>query len=78
MVEGADVASVDLVRMGLEMVIAQGLQALQRRVDLELGGHEGVEGLGIVGGAAGGHDGCPLGELHRFRVITIAPVGRKV
>jgi hypothetical protein len=30
------------------MVVAQGRQPLQHRVDLELGGHEGIEGM--VGG----------------------------
>jgi hypothetical protein len=55
------------------MVIAQGLQTLQHRVYLELGGHEGVEGF-IVGGvaAAGGHGVVSGGELHLFGVITIA------
>ena len=77
-VQGANIAPVDLVRVGVEMVVAQGLQALQHRVDLELGGHEGVEGLGTVGRAAAGHGGNPLGELHRFRVITIALTGRVV
>ena len=55
MVQGADMAPVDLVGVGLEMLVAQRLQAFQHRVDLELRGHEGVEGFGIVGGAAGGH-----------------------
>jgi hypothetical protein len=42
--------------VGLEVIVAQSLQALQHRVDLELGGHESVEGFGVVGrGAAGGH-----------------------
>ena len=60
MVQGADITPVDLIWVGLEMVVAQGLQAIQHRVDLELGGHEGVEGLGIVGRAAGG-DGVVSG-----------------
>jgi hypothetical protein len=55
MVQGADVAPVDLVGVSFEVVVAQGLQALQHRVDLELGGHECVEGFGVVGCAAGGH-----------------------
>ena len=79
MVQGADVAPVDLVGMVLEMVVAQRLQALKHRVDLELGGHEGVEGFFVGGvGAAGGHgvvSGC---ELHRSGVITIALAGRLV
>jgi hypothetical protein len=77
MVQGANVAPVDLVGVAIEMDIAQGLQSLQHPVDLELGGHEGVEGL-IVGGvgAAGGHGVVSGGELHRFRVITITLVGR--
>src|SRR3989338_420639 len=54
-IEGADVAPVDIVGVSFEVVVAQGLQTLQHRVDLELGGHECVEGFGIVGGAAGGH-----------------------
>ena len=58
MVQGADMAPVDLVGVSIEVVVAQGLQALQHRVDLELGSHEGVEGFGIVGRAAGGHGVC--------------------
>jgi hypothetical protein len=54
-VQGADVAPVNLVGVGLEMVVAQGLQSFQHRVDLKLGSHECVEDFGIVGGAAGGH-----------------------
>jgi hypothetical protein len=61
MVRGADIAPVDLVGVGLEMVVAQGLQALQHRVDLELGRHEGVEGLGIIGGAEVGCGGVSVG-----------------
>ncbi len=55
MVQGANVAPIDLVGMGVEMVIAEGLQPRQHRVDLELGGHEGVKGFGIVGGAVVSH-----------------------
>ena len=62
MVQGADMAPVDLVWVGLEMVIAQSLQALEHHVDLELGGHEGVEGFGVVsGGAQDGHGGVSFG-----------------
>jgi len=54
-VQGANVAPVDLVEVGVEMVVAQGLHPFQHRVDLALGAHECVEGFGIVGGVAGGH-----------------------
>ena len=74
-VQGANVAPVDRVGMGVEMVIAQGLQPIQHRVDLEPGGHDGVESFGVVGGAAGGHGLASGGGLHRFRVITIALAG---
>ena len=77
-VQGADMAPVDLVGVGLEVIVAQGLQALQHRVNLELGGHECVEGFGVVGRAAGGHGMVFGGELHRFRVISIALAGRLV
>ena len=73
MVQGADMARVDLVGMGLDMVVAQGLQALQHPVNLELGGHEGVEGLGIIGGAAGRRGGVSEGELRRSGAIRFAP-----
>jgi hypothetical protein len=59
-VQGADIAPNDLRRVGVEMVIAQGLRPFQHRVDLELGGHECVESFGIVGCAAGGHGGVVL------------------
>ena len=55
MVEGANIAPVDLVGVGLEVVVAKDCQALQHGVDLDPGGHEGVEDFGIVSGAAGGH-----------------------
>ena len=72
-VQGADIAPVDLVGMRFKMIVAQGLQPLQHRVDLELGGYEGFEGFVVRGGgAAGGHSGVSGGELLRFRVITIA------
>lgn len=77
-VQGAHIAPVDLVGLGLEVVVAQGLQALQHRVDLEVGRHEGVEGNGVVGGAAGGHGVVFGGELHCSHVITFALEGRLV
>jgi hypothetical protein len=50
-VHGANVAPVDNIRICFKMVIAQGRQPLRHRVDLELGGHEGIEGIeGMVGG----------------------------
>eukprot|EP01035_Chromulina_nebulosa_P038697 gene38697-52277_t len=39
MVQGADMAPVDLVGVGLEMVVAQGLQALQHALPANLLGH---------------------------------------
>ena len=72
-VQGADVAPIDLVRVGLEMIVTNGLQPFQHRVDLELGGHEGVESLSVVGGGAGGHGVVSGGELHCSGTIRIAP-----
>jgi hypothetical protein len=74
-VQGANIASVDLLGVRFEMVVAKGCQSRQHRVDLELGCHEGVVGFGIAGGAAGGHGLVSNGELHRFRVLTIALTG---
>ncbi len=54
-VHGANVPPMDFVRAGLEVVGAEGGEACQHRVDLELGGEEGVEGFGVVGRA-----GCHL------------------
>jgi hypothetical protein len=65
MAQGADIASVDLVGVYVEMGVAQGLQTVQHRVDLELGSREGVEGFGIHGEAADGHGEVSSGELHR-------------
>ena len=53
--EGADVAPIDLVGAGVEMVVAQHLDALQHRVDLRLLGDESVEGGSGVSGL--GHGG---------------------
>ena len=68
-VQGADMAPVDLVRAGLEVVGAEGGEAFQHRVDLELGGEEGVEGFGVVLCAAG-HFGGSMVELHRVVGVT--------
>jgi hypothetical protein len=65
----------DLVRVGLEVVRAQGGEAFQHGIDLELGGDEGVEGFGVVAGAAGGHGGQSFAELHRSGANTIALSG---
>lgn len=65
----------DHLGVGLEVVVAQGLQTLQHGVDLSLGGDEGVECLVILGGVAGGHGGASLGELHRSGANTIALTG---
>ena len=43
MVQGTEIAPIELVGVGLEVVVAEDCQALQHRVELELGGHEGVE-----------------------------------
>ena len=72
-VEAANIAPIDLVWGGLEMLVAEGLQPFQHRVDLELGGHECVQGFGIVGGATGGLGLASGGELHRSGAIRIAP-----
>src|SRR5690606_19709238 len=72
-VEGADMAPVDLVGAGLEMLRAEGGEAFQHRVDLELGGEEGIEGFRVVPCAAG-HRGGSVVELHRVVGVTCAPV----
>ena len=46
-------APVDLVGVCLEVVGAEGGEPLQHCIDFSLGGEEGVEGLGVVGRAAG-------------------------
>lgn len=73
MVQGAEMAPVDLVGAGREMVGAEGGEAFQHRVDLELGGEEGVEGFHVIGRAAG-HRGGSLVELHRVSERMFAPV----
>ena len=52
MVQGADITPVDLIWVGLEMVVAQGLQANQHRVDLE----RDDDGDVIIGTDADGHN----------------------
>jgi len=76
LLQGADKAPVDLVGVSAEMVVAEGLQALQHHVGLGLDGHEYVEGFGIFGGAAGGHGVVSGAELHRSGAIAITPAGR--
>lgn len=46
-----------LVRMNIEMLVAKGRKPRQHGVDLDLAGDEGVEGLGVLGGA--GHPNSP-------------------
>ena len=55
------------------MIVAQGGQPRQHRVDLSFGGDEGKEGLG---GSLkfGGHSVVASSEPHRFDTIRIAPV----
>ncbi len=76
MVKGADMAPVDLVGVGLKVIVAQCLQALEHWIVLELGCPESDESLGVVGG--GGLGAVSGGELHRSGVITFASVGRLV
>ena len=67
-VEAADLAPVDLVGMGVEMIFAEGLQPLQHCIDLDLGGKESVRHFGVVGGgAASGHGSILL----RFGVWAV-------
>jgi hypothetical protein len=66
-VQGADMTPVDLVGAGLEMIGAEGREAFQQRVDLELGGEEGVEGFGVVGRAAPKlQDTCSDSKIRRL------------
>ena len=74
-VQAADMAPIDLVGMGIEMVRAEGCQALEHCVDLDLRDEECIEGFGIVGGAADGHGEALCGELLRFPVTIIALLG---
>ena len=54
MLEGADVAPADLVGVGVEMLVAEGLQPGEPLVDLGLPGDEGAErGLPVAGGPLG-------------------------
>jgi len=50
--EDADVAPVDLVGPNVEVIVAQRLEASDRRVETGLSGDVGVEGGAVVGGAA--------------------------
>jgi len=52
------------------VVVAQGGQSRQHRVDLELGGDEGVQGFVVRGGGAAGVHGCSLGQ--RFTACPAA------
>jgi hypothetical protein len=63
-VQRANVAPVDRVRIGVEVVSAEGLNARQEVVDPTFGGEEGFEGFLVRGGGAAGCDGvisCSLG-----------------
>ena len=75
-VQGADIAFVDFVGAGVEMVVAEGLEAREHEVDLALGGEEGVPALSFVAVARRAVIAwLSLGELRRFGVITIALTG---
>ena len=76
-VQGANVAPMDLVGAVLEMVGAEGGEPLQHRVDFDLGSDEGVEGFGVVLCAVG-HLGGSVVELHRFIGPTFAPVAMPI
>jgi hypothetical protein len=55
-VQAANIAPTDRVRVSVEMVGAEGLDAGQSLVDRGFGGEEGLEGFVVRGsGAAGGH-----------------------
>lgn len=54
-VQEADVAPVNLVGVGLEMVGAKSLNQFQNCVDLELGGHECTKGFGVFCRATSGY-----------------------
>ena len=73
-VQGANIASVDRVGVGVEMVVAEGFHPFQHPIDLALGGKEGIQGFGVVGGAAGVHGVVSGGELHRSAEIRVALV----
>ena len=49
-VQGANIAPVDLVGICLEMIIAEGFQASQHCVDLAFGGEKCVEGFAVICG----------------------------
>jgi hypothetical protein len=69
----ANITALDLIRAAIEMVVAQGGQPRQHRVDLSFGSDEGSAGLG---GSlkCGGHSVVASSEPHRFDTIRIAPV----
>lgn len=62
---------VDLVGVGLEVVVAQGLPGLQYCIDLALGCQGSVEI--VIGGAAGGRGVFSKAELSHSGATRIAP-----
>ncbi len=67
-----NMAPVDFVGAGVEVLVAQRRDARQHGVDVGFGGDEGVDRGGVVSRWAGHHGGVPCGELHRFAMITFA------
>jgi hypothetical protein len=58
-VQGTNMAPVDLVGVGVKMVRAEGCQAFEHRVDLDFRSEESVEGLRVIGGVAGDRGVAP-------------------
>jgi hypothetical protein len=76
-VQGADMAPVDLVGMGFEMVGAVNGQPFQQGIDLCLGGEEGVKCRGGIGHVVGHPDGSVV-AVHRVSGMTFAPVEKRI
>jgi hypothetical protein len=64
--ERSNVAPINVIGTGVEMLAAEALQARQHRIDVDLGGEEGRKGLGIVFGGSVGHG---FVSAHRFAAV---------
>src|SRR5690606_30795480 len=75
-VESADMAPVDLVGVGVEMLRAERRQAFEHGVDLELRGEEGVDGCGSGLGLVAVRHGCFLHPGHHSHALNAEIINR--